>query len=207
MFGGAGFLGSHVVDKLSLSGFKVTLFDRKEPNSKCSDHDVILGDILDAQQVKSAIQGASYVYNFAALADLNKAIHLPLETIKQNILGNAIIVNASVECGVKRFVYASTVYVYSRSGGFYKTSKLAAESYIEEFHEAFGIDYTILRYGSLYGPRSNQDNGLYRIVRRALETEWYPMTGIEIPCGNIYILMMLRLPVWARSKSAIKMRA
>ena len=117
VFGGAGFLGSHVVDKLSLSGFKVTLFDRKEPNSKCSDHDVILGDILDAQQVKSAIQGASYVYNFAALADLNKAIHLPLETIKQNILATLLSLTPVLNAEL-RDLYASTVYVYSRSGGF-----------------------------------------------------------------------------------------
>lgn len=170
VFGGAGFLGSHVVNKLSSSGFEVVSFDKRESGYLGGDYDAVVGDILDPEQVRFAVQGASYVYNFAALADLNKAVHLPIETIKQNILGNAIILNACVECGVKRFVYASTVYVYSRNGGFYKVSKLAAESYIEEFHEAFGINYTILRYGSLYGPRSNQDNGLYRIVRRALET-------------------------------------
>jgi UDP-glucose 4-epimerase len=71
---------------------------------------------------------------------------------------------------VGRFVYASTVYVYSREGGFYRCSKQSAEHYVEEYQRVYGQDYTILRYGSLYGPRSDDSNGLFRIVRSALET-------------------------------------
>jgi UDP-glucose 4-epimerase len=66
-------------------------------------------------------------------------------------------------------VYASTVYVYSREGGFYRCSKQAAEHYVEEYQRAYGLDYTILRYGSLYGPRTDDSNGLYCIVRDAIE--------------------------------------
>jgi UDP-glucose 4-epimerase len=65
-------------------------------------------------------------------------------------------------------VYASSVYVYSREGGFYRCSKQAAENYVEEYQRAYGLDFTILRYGSLYGPRADETNGLYRIVRDAL---------------------------------------
>ena len=68
-----------------------------------------------------------------------------------------------------RYIYASTVYVYSRDGGFYRCSKQAAEHYVEEYQRSYGLDYTILRYGSLYGPRSDHRNGLYRIVKNALE--------------------------------------
>ena len=71
---------------------------------------------------------------------------------------------------MSRYIYASTVYVYSRQGGFYRCSKQSAESYIEEYKNVYNLDYTILRYGSLYGPRSDESNGLYRIVRSALET-------------------------------------
>ena len=66
-------------------------------------------------------------------------------------------------------MYASTVYVYSREGGFYRCSKQAAEQYVEEYQRAYGLDYTILRYGSLYGPRSDNRNGLFRIVQDALQ--------------------------------------
>ena len=72
--------------------------------------------------------------------------------------------------GVKRFIYASTVYVYSREGGFYRCSKQAAEHYVEEYQRVYGLDYTILRYGSLYGPRADLSNGLFRLVRNALQT-------------------------------------
>ena len=71
--------------------------------------------------------------------------------------------------GINRFIYASTVYVYSRHGGFYRCSKQAAESYVEEYQKLYGLDYTILRFGSLYGPRADESNGLFRLVKTALE--------------------------------------
>jgi UDP-glucose 4-epimerase len=70
---------------------------------------------------------------------------------------------------VKRFIYASTIYVHSHEGGFYRCSKQAAEAYVEEYQRTYGLDYTILRYGSLYGPRADETNGIYRIVKSAIE--------------------------------------
>ena len=70
---------------------------------------------------------------------------------------------------MSRFVFASTVYVYSKSGGFYRTSKQACESYIEEYQKQFGLDYTILRFGTLYGRRANLKNSVYRFLKDAFE--------------------------------------
>jgi len=70
----------------------------------------------------------------------------------------------------KAFCLRKYRYVYSREGGFYRCSKQAAENYVEEYQQLYGLDYTILRYGSLYGPRAGETNGLYRIVKNALET-------------------------------------
>jgi UDP-glucose 4-epimerase len=168
--GGSGFLGSHVADQLSLAGYEVRIYDRVESAWKRPDQFMIVGDLLDAAALNAAVRGAEVVYNFAALADLNKARDRPAETVQVNILGNVNVLEACRLNSVKRFVYASTVYVYSREGGFYRCSKQAAEHYVEEYRRAYGLDYTILRFGSLYGPRADDSNGLLRIVRNALQT-------------------------------------
>jgi UDP-glucose 4-epimerase len=170
VFGGSGFLGSHVADSLAESGYLVRIFDRKPSPWLRSSQQMITGDLLDAKAIDDAVAGCDAVYNFAALADLNEALDKPLDTISVNVLGNAYVMEACRRHRVKRFVYASTVYVYSREGGFYRCSKQSAEHYVEEYQRTFGLDYTILRYGSLYGPRSDESNGLYRIVRSVLET-------------------------------------
>ena len=77
--------------------------------------------------------------------------------------------DAPDEAKIKRFIYASTIYVYSDKGGFYRCSKQAAESYVEEFQRKYGLDFTILRYGTLYGSRSDQRNSVYRYVYQALK--------------------------------------
>lgn len=170
VIGGSGFLGSHVADQLSEAGYRVRIYDRVLSPWKRQDQEMIVGDLLDVDQLSKAIAGSDAVYNFAALADLNKALNQPVETVRVNILGNVQVLESCRQHQVKRFVYASTVYVYSREGGFYRCSKQAAEHYVEEYHRAYGLDYSILRYGSLYGPRADESNGLVRIVRNALKT-------------------------------------
>lgn len=168
VIGGSGFLGSHVADRLTAAGHTVRIFDRIESRWHSGAQQMMVGDILDRQAVRRAITGAQVVYHFAALADLNDARDKPLESAQVNVLGTVNVLDACRACGVQRFMYASTVYVYSREGGFYRCSKQAAEQYVEEYQRAYGLDFTILRYGSLYGPRSDANNGLYQIVHDAL---------------------------------------
>jgi len=170
VLGGSGFLGSHVADALSDAEYNVRIFDRHPSKWLKTNQQMIVGDILDQDKLDEAIDGCIAVYNFAAIADLDEALDKPLETARINVLGNVQILDICRKKGVKRYMYASTVYVHSREGGFYKCSKQAAEQYVEEYQRSYGLDYTILRYGSLYGPRSDAHNGLWRIVKGALET-------------------------------------
>jgi len=167
--GGSGFIGSHVADHLSDSGYQVTIYDLTPSPWLRKDQQMVIGDVLDAKKLSDTITGSEVVYNFAALADLNQALDQPLKTVNINILGNLNVMEACHAHGVKRFIYASTVYVHSREGGFYRCSKQASEAYVEEYQKIYGLDYTILRYGSLYGSRADETNGLYRIVKSALD--------------------------------------
>lgn len=169
VFGGSGFLGSHVCDKLSDAGHTVTIFDIAGSRYLRDDQKMIVGDILDEEKVKQAVKGKDIVFNFAGIADIGQANNRPVDTVKYNILGNTILLEACCDSEVKRFVFASSAYVYSKSGGFYRCSKQACELYIEMFNKNYGLEYTILRYGSLYGPRAGADNAIFRFVAQALK--------------------------------------
>jgi UDP-glucose 4-epimerase len=168
VIGGSGFLGSHVADELSRAGYSVCIFDRRESRWRSGSQQLVVGDVLDLEALTQVVAGADVVYNFAAVADLNEALDKAAQTVEINILGNVHVLEACRRNSVRRFVYASTVYVYSREGGFYRCSKQAAEHYVEQFQRSYRLDFTILRYGSLYGPRADASNGLYRIVHDAL---------------------------------------
>ncbi len=168
VFGGSGFIGSHVADILSEKEFDVTVYDLKPSQHIKPEQMMITGNILDEKLVNKAVQDASVIYNFAGIADIDEAVERPLETIKNNILGNAIILEAIKKQKIERYVFASTIYVYSDSGSFYKSSKQACELHIEDYSKKYGIPYTIVRYGSLYGIRADEHNPIYRILKQAL---------------------------------------
>lgn len=168
VFGGSGFIGSHVADALSEKGYEVKIFDLKPSIYIKTGQEMVIGDILDKDAVADAVKGCDYVYNFAGIADLDDAETKPLKTVVQNVEGTANILKAATLAGAKRFIFASTVYVYSNKGGFYRCSKQAAELYVEEYQRRYGLDYTIIRYGTVYGPRADHRNSVYRHLRNAL---------------------------------------
>ncbi|TRZ53311.1 NAD(P)-dependent oxidoreductase [bacterium] len=169
IFGGAGFLGSHVADVLADAGHNVKIFDLKESPYIRKGQTMIIGDILDAEAVSKAIEKSDYVYNFAGIAGLDDATTKPVDTVLLNVYGNTLIMDACVRFSCKRFIHASTIYVYSDKGGFYRCSKQAAELYIEEYHRRYSLNYSILRYGTLYGPRADGRNSINRYLRQALK--------------------------------------
>lgn len=176
--GGSGFLGSHVADALSERGHQVRLVDQRPSSYRRPHQEMVLGDIVVAEQMVRALDGCDMVYNFAGLTNLEEATTKPIETVQLNILGNASLLEAARAVRCRRFVYASTIYVYSELGGFYRCSKQAAESYVEEYQRRYQLDFTILRYGTLYGPRANpHTNSVARYLHQAL-------TEGRIQCGG-----------------------
>lgn len=169
VIGGSGFLGTEVSKELINRKYKVTIFDKNVPKFLNKNLKCVQGDILDNKKLEKVIRGSAYVYNFAGIADLDYGIDQPIKSIEQNILATVNMLNLCKKHKIKRYIYASTIYVYSEKGGFYRCSKQAAENYIEEFFKKFKLNYTILRYGSLYGPDAGINNGLSKIISNSLK--------------------------------------
>lgn len=180
--GGAGFLGSHVADALSDAGHNVTVFDIIESPYLRSNQKMILGDLMDQELLDSIVANQDAVYHFAGIADIDECSNRPVDTAKYNILGTVQLLEACRKSGVKRFVFASSAYVYSDSGGFYRASKQACESFIENYNTLYGLKYTCLRYGSLYGARADGRNSIFRMIDQAIRENkiTYRGTGEEI---------------------------
>lgn len=167
--GGAGFMGSHLVEALAEAGHELTVFDRRPSSWLPKRARMVVGELADGEALAALVDGADAVYHLAGFADLNAARSRPLDTVHANIVGTVNLLEAMRAKGVSRFLLASTVYVFSREGGFYRCSKQACESYVEEYARMFGLRYTVLRYGSLYGPRADHSNGVYRLLRAGLQ--------------------------------------
>ena len=168
VFGGSGFLGSHLADELINIGHNVTIFDLKKSKYLQQNQKMIVGDIMNVKDVENAVKGMDYVYHFAAIADIGKAKENVSESANFNIMGTINVLNACVKFKIERFVFSSTIYVYSDHGSFYRVSKQASELYIENFSKEYDLDYTILRYGSLYGTRANNFNFINSAIIQAL---------------------------------------
>ena len=170
VFGGSGFLGSHVCDKFTEAGHEVTIVDLAPSPWLKEGQNMVVGSILDEDVVDVAVRGAEFVCNYAGIADIGEANSRPVDTARLNVVGNVLVLEACRRHKVRRYVFASSLYVYGRSGGFYRCSKQACEIYIENYQAMHGLDYTILRYGSLYGPRADNRNAIHRFVHEAMTT-------------------------------------
>ncbi|MBQ7585103.1 MAG: NAD-dependent epimerase/dehydratase family protein [Desulfovibrionaceae bacterium] len=170
VFGGSGFLGSHICDKLSEAGHEVTIVDLTPSPWLKPSQIMLTGNILNEDLVDKAVEGADIVFNYAGIADIGEANARPVDTARINVLGNVVALEASRKAHVKRYIFASSLYVYGKSGGFYRCSKQACEIYIENYQAQHNLPYTILRYGSLYGPRADNRNAIHRFVHEALTT-------------------------------------
>ena len=193
--GGAGFIGSHIVDRLLDEGFKVKVVDNlstgemknlAQHEGKQSFH-FIEGDIRNFDLVKKEVKGVDAVFHEAALVSVPRSVENPLLSNDVNVTGTVNLLKACVDAHVKRFVFASSCSVYGDNETLpthenlmpmplspYAVSKLAAENYVKIFHDVYGIETAILRYFNVYGPRQKYGpySGVISIfINRLLENK------------------------------------
>jgi nucleoside-diphosphate-sugar epimerase len=176
--GGAGFIGSHIVDKLLEKGFEVTVFDNLdtgkieniESHQGKENFHFVKGDIRDLDLIKKTLKGVDVVFHEAALASVTLSVQNPILSNDINVTGTLNLLKASSDLGVKRFIYASSAAVYgdtktpekredmsTNPRSPYGISKLAAEDYVKIFHRLYGLETVSLRYFNVYGPRQRFD--------------------------------------------------
>jgi UDP-glucose 4-epimerase len=190
--GGAGFIGSHVVDRLLAAGHCPTIFDlRPSPYHDRRRVPAVTGDLADIDKLEKAMAGKDAVIHLAAAADVGEVEAAPLDAETRNARGTAHVLEAARRTDVKRVVYASTIWVYSDTAQpvvdegaalwppahFYTATKLAGELYCRSYQELYGLDYTVLRFGIPYGPRARPAAVIPAFVGRALAGEPLTVAG------------------------------
>jgi UDP-glucose 4-epimerase len=190
--GGSGFIGSHVVDKLRARGHDPVIYDlRPSPWHEPGSVDTVLGSITDREALERALHSCDAVAHLAAVADVNDVHASPEDAERVNARGTVAVLEAARRAGVKRIVYASTIWVYSDCepeavdentllpppSHLYTSTKLAGELYCKAYQELYGIDYTILRFGIPYGPRAREAAVIPAFVNKAFDGEPLTLAG------------------------------
>lgn len=216
--GASGFIGSHVVDALRAAGHDVVAIDLgREPHRE----DVEFRDvsILDADALAAATADCEALFHLAAVANVNDAFERPLDCVRLNIEGTASALEAARRNSMKRFVLASTVWVYGAAPGedvdeeslfsphggghVYTTSKQAAELLCHDYNTLYNVPFTIIRYGIPYGPRMRLQLVLPIFIGRAMRGESISIAGDGSGGRNfLYVEDLARAHVLALSDEA-----
>ena len=189
--GGSGFIGSHVVDKLAAAGFEPRIYDlRPSPHHEPGEVDTVVGDLLDGQTLRGAMEGCEAVVHLAAYADVGVVADQPVSAEECNARGTLRVLEAARATGT-RVLYGSTIWVYGNSGDgvideespigmpdhLYTASKLAGEMYCTSYAELYDVPCTILRFGIPYGPRARPSAVIPIFVSKALKGEPLTIAG------------------------------
>jgi UDP-glucose 4-epimerase len=169
--GGAGFIGSHLVDALVARGDEVLVLDNLDTGVRDNvnpDAQLIVGSVTDTELLATTLRQADVVFHVAAHKAVLRSVEHPLSTDNVNTHGTLALLTASRDAGVRRFVYSSSSSVYGGAAPMptredapaaprspYAVSKLAAEHYCRVFSELFGLETVALRYFNVYGPRQS----------------------------------------------------
>ncbi|MEM2049597.1 MAG: NAD-dependent epimerase/dehydratase family protein [Thermoproteota archaeon] len=190
--GGAGFIGSHLVDILIEKGCEVVVLDNFDDFYSGKERNIvrhignekfhlIRGDILNYDLLFHVMKGVEVVFHEAAQAGIRYCNLNPVKAHRVNVEGTLNVLLASREQKVKRIVYASSSSIFGKTSSMpineeyptnpsspYGATKLAGEKYCLSFHDVYGIDVVCLRYFSVYGPRGRPDQVIYSMAYRML---------------------------------------
>jgi len=179
VFGGSGFLGSHLCDLLNEKKFEITIYDIRKNRFNKKIKKFIKGNITDRKKISEIATKYDYIFNFAGISDIEQANLNPIETINQNFLGTVnILESIKNHKNLKRFVFASSIYAISSQGEFYSSTKRSCENIIENYSKKYGIKFSILRYGSIYGTRTNSLNAIYDFILQGIKNNKITRKGI-----------------------------
>jgi nucleoside-diphosphate-sugar epimerase len=180
--GGAGFIGSHLVDELLQRGEQVRVLDNffsgKRANLPNDNRfEIVEGDIRDRATVERAMAGVEYVLHQAALPSVQRSVIDPLASNEVNVNGTLNLLVAARDQKVKRFVFASSSSVYGNSPTLpkheemptqplspYAVSKLAGERYCLAFHQVYGLPTVALRYFNVFGPKQDPNSEYSAVI-------------------------------------------
>lgn len=186
--GGAGFIGSNIVEELLRRGHKVRVLDNFSTGSRrnLSEFweriDVIEGDLRSYHIVREAVDGVDFILHQGALPSVPRSIKDPVTSNEVNVGGTLNILHAALDSGVKRVVFASSSSIYGDSPTLpkkeemapnplspYAVSKLAGEKYCQVFSHIYGLHTVALRYFNVFGPRQNPDSQYSAVIPKFIK--------------------------------------
>jgi UDP-glucose 4-epimerase len=172
--GGAGFIGSHLVEALTAQGRRVCVLDNLSTGRRDNlgaAVELIEGDVCDAAAVGRAVRGAAVVFHLAARASVQHSLEDPLGSHHVCATGTLHVLDAARRAGVRRVVYAGSASAYGIPAGDvqteadplwalspYAAAKLAGEFYCQAFAASFGLETVVLRFFNIFGPRQRADS-------------------------------------------------
>jgi len=185
--GGAGFIGSHIVEKLANQQHEVVIFDNLfsgkmeniQPFLKKKNVTFVQGSITSISLLKKIFEGADGIFHEAAIASVPRSIAYPLATNEANVTGTLNVLIAARDCSVRKVLFASSSSIYGNTPTFpkhedmtpyplspYAVSKLTGEHYLKVFSEVYGIKTLSLRYFNVFGPRQDPKSEYAAVIPR-----------------------------------------
>jgi UDP-glucose 4-epimerase len=186
--GGAGFIGSHLVEGLAAAGHPVRVLDNFDTGQRSNlahirpAPEVVEGDVADPAAVARAVDGATYVFHLAALASVQRSVEDPAATHRVCATGSLYVLDAARRAGVRRVVYAASASAYGVPQGEvqtedepvrplspYAAAKLAGELYAQAFTATYGLETVCLRFFNIFGPRQRADSPYSGVIALFVE--------------------------------------
>jgi UDP-N-acetylglucosamine/UDP-N-acetyl-alpha-D-glucosaminouronate 4-epimerase len=182
--GGAGFIGSHLAQRLLQEGYAVRVLDnfstgRRENILDLPDVEIVEGDMQSYERAHTAVRGCDVVFHQAALPSVPRSIQDPLTTNASNVTGTLNVLLSARDSGVRRVIFASSSSVYGANRTLpksedlalapispYAVSKIAGEGYCRSFWEVYGLETVALRYFNVFGPRQDPRSQYSAVIPR-----------------------------------------